>query len=117
MQKFNKTISLPAKALALVGYDNRVRLFWTLVTVSLLSLFVYIYAINATARHIADRQNRERQITKISADLNSLEFAYIELKNNVTLELAYEYGFREAKSPLFVSRARPVSLTINTLNR
>ena len=107
MQKFNKTISL----------DNRVRFFWTLVTVSVLSLAIYIYAINATARNIVVRQSLERQIAGTSASLDSLEFAYIELKNNITIELAYLYGFSEVRNPLYISRTNRASLSFNTLRR
>lgn len=112
-----KTISLSAKALASAGYEHRVRFFWVLVIVSLLSLCIYIYTINALARNIALRQDLERQIAEISINLDSLEFAYIELRNNVTMELAYYYGFREAKSPLYVSRIRNAPLSFNTFNR
>lgn len=108
-----KTISISSP----IGYSYRVRLFWILVAVSLISFCLYIYAINVTARNIAAGQESERQIAKISAGLDSLEFAYIELKNNVTMELAKAYGFNEVKSPLFVSRTRAASLSFNTLNR
>lgn len=117
MQKFNKTISLPAKALASAGYHSRVRFFWVLVAISILSLSVYVYAINTIARNIATRQDLEGQIVKMRAGLDSLEFAFIELKNNITIELAYDYGFKEVKTPLYVSRARPASLSFNTLSR
>lgn len=100
-----------------ISYDHRARLFWILMMVSVLSLLAYIYAIHATARNIATRQNLERQMAKISTNLGSLEFSYIELKNSVTLELAYQHGFREVKSPLYVSRARTAPLSFNTLKR
>ncbi|MDO8590188.1 MAG: hypothetical protein Q7R69_02855 [bacterium] len=100
-----------------ISYDHRARVFWILVAISILSLFAYIYAIHATARNIATRQNLERQMAKISANLGSLEFDYIELKNNVSLELAYQHGFREAKKPLYVSRTSVTSLSFNTLSR
>jgi len=100
----------------IISYDTRVRFFWTLVTFSIISLCVYMYAISATARNIAVRQGLERQIAHISTSLDSLEFTYIGLKNNVTLELAYQHGFREVKNPLYVSR-RLTSLSFNTLSR
>ncbi|KKW01672.1 MAG: hypothetical protein UY36_C0018G0004 [Parcubacteria group bacterium GW2011_GWA1_49_11] len=100
-----------------MGYYNRVRLFWVLAAISVLSLGIYVYAINTIARNIAARQDLERQMIKVSADLDSLEFAYIGLKNNITIELARNYGFEEAKSPLYVSRARSSSLSFNTLSR
>lgn len=107
MSKKTKTIS----------YDQRTHFFWTLVIISMLSLFIYIYAVNATARNIAMRQDLERQLTNMSVNFSALEFAYIELKNNITIELAYNHGFREVKSPLYILRAYAPSLSFNTLNR
>ncbi|KKQ83590.1 MAG: hypothetical protein UT07_C0002G0002 [Parcubacteria group bacterium GW2011_GWB1_38_8] len=100
-----------------ISYEHRIHLFWTFITISILSLSFYIYAINAAARHIAERQDLEKQIAEIETNLNSLEFAYIELKNNVTIELAYQYGFREARVPLYVSRTSPASLSFNTSDK
>ena len=113
MSNKTRTISIPTHA----GYDHRVCFFWILSALSMLSLSVYVYAINATARNIAIRQDLERQVAHISADLDSLEFAYIELKNNITIELALQHGFREVKSPLYISRLRPAPLSFNTLDR
>lgn len=100
-----------------ISYENRVRFFWTLAAICLALLFVYIYSINATARNIAERQSWERQMARINSELNSLEFTYIELKNDVTLELAHQYGFREARNPLYVSRTQNSSLSYNTPER
>jgi len=116
--RFNENqLSLPFGRAISAEYDNRVRFFWALVGVSILSLFVYIYAINSTARLVAVRQNLEREMRETSAGLNSLEFSLIELKNEVTLELAHAYGFREVENPLYVSRRSPESLTLNTVSR
>jgi len=101
----------------IISYDQRVRLFWGLVAISIISLSVYIYAVNAIARNIAIKQDYEREMARISSDFNSLEFAYIELRNNVTMELAYQQGFQEVKSPLYVSRAYSPSLSFNTASR
>jgi len=100
-----------------ISYQDRVRFFWIMSAISILSLFVYIYAINVTTRNAALGQNLERQMGRAGAELDSLEFAYIKLKNNVTLELAYERGFKETKNPLYVSRRPNASLSFNTLNR
>lgn len=100
-----------------ISYDNRVRFFWIMVVVSILSLSIYVYAVNATARNIVVRRDLEKQITSVSSSLNSLEFAYIELRNNITIELAYLYGFKEVRNPLYISRTNPASLSYNTLRR
>lgn len=83
-----------------------------------MSLFVYIYAVNSISRNIATRQSLERQAGIISTNLDALEFSYIELQNNVTIELAHNYGFKEVDKPLYVSRTNPeTSLSFNTINR
>ena len=118
--KFNTNqLSLPfsnksGRALAI---EDRQKAFWFLVSVSLCSLLVYVYAINAAAHHIAVRQNLEREVAETNARLSSLEFATIELKNSVTIETAHEYGFTEVKEPLYVSRGSAESLTLNTVAR
>lgn len=101
----------------IISYNRRVYLFWILVFISIISLSVYIYAVNAIARNIAVKQDMERQITNMTNDFNSLEFAYIELRNNVTMELAYQHGFQEVKSPLYISRIHPQALSFNTPSR
>ena len=100
-----------------ISYDNRVRLFWGLVSICILSLVLYVYAVNATARNIAVIQGLEKEVARASGSLSSLEFAYIELKNNVTLDLAYQYGFKEEKQPLYISRTKASTLSFNTLGR
>ena len=86
-----------------------------LAVVSLMSFSIYIYAIHAIARNIVVRQGLEKQIAEVSTKLDLLEYSYIELKNDVTIELAYLHGFQEVKDPLYVSRSRNTSLSFNTL--
>ena len=111
------TLPLGERGSIAISYDHRARFFLVLATISILSFVAYIYAINATARNVAVRQDLERQIADIATDLDSLEFSYIELKNNVTMELAYQYGFSEVRNPLYVSRTRPTALSFNTPNQ
>src|SRR3990167_5200928 len=87
-----------------ISYDSRVRFFWFLAGISVCSLAIYMYAIEATARNVALRENLETRVIEAEGKLSSLEFAYIELKNNVSMELAHQYGFQEVRSPLYVSR-------------
>ena len=98
-----------------ITYDNRARLFWIMAIISVLSLFVYVYGINATARSIVIRQDLEKQVNTVSTDLDSLEFTYIKLKNDITMDLAYHYGLKEVKNPLYISRTNRASLSFNTL--
>lgn len=97
-----------------LSLEARQKAFWFLVSVSVFSLFIYVYAVNATAHHIATRQNLEREVAQVEGRLSSLEFASIALKNSITIETAREYGFAEVKEPLYVSRDSFNSLTLNT---
>lgn len=97
-----------------MAYEDRQRYFWFLASVALCSLCVYVYAINSAAHNIALRQNLEREVAETSMRLSTLEFASIELKNDITIETAHEYGFAEVKEPLYVSRNSSDSLTLNT---
>ncbi len=112
----NKTLPLPFTSVSrpfifkllrdktLANYDTRVRFFWLLVGVAIMSLATYIYAITFTAKNVGERQALENEVARITADLNTLEFKHIELENKITLELAHEYGFSETKAPLYISR-------------
>lgn len=97
--------------------EDRQRFFWFLAGICFFSLILYIYAIEATARNVALRANLETRVAEANGQLSSLEFAYIELKNNVSIELARSYGFEEVGSPLYVSRSTANSLTLNTESR
>jgi hypothetical protein len=118
--RFNEnqlTLPLDQIRTQVLSYEGRVRVFWALCFVSLGSLILYIYAINATAHNIALRQELEKEVAQISVNLSSIEFDSIEMKNAITIETAHQYGFAEVKEPLYVTRDSADSLTLNTSSR
>lgn len=119
--KFNHnqlTIPFGDKSQIALSIDGRERFFWFLVSVSVFSLLIYVYAINAAAHHIAVRQNLESEVTALNSSLGSLEFDSIALKNAITMEVASIYGFEEVREPLYVSRNSPATaLTLNTVQQ
>ncbi|MDO8565147.1 MAG: hypothetical protein Q7R67_00775 [bacterium] len=105
------------RAVAL-SLESRQRFFWLTVSISVFSLLAYIYGIYATAHHIAVRAHLEEQVANIESKLGALEFAYIGLKNNVSMDTAHQFGFKDVRTPLYVSRdAHTDSLTLNTIKR
>ena len=96
-----------------ISYDVRIRLFRILVAAICISVLLYVYAIQATTRHIAQRKDLEKSITALSAKTGTFEFTYIELKNKITLETAAQHGLAEVATPLYVSRSQ-TSLTMAT---
>lgn len=96
-----------------IAYDTRVRAFWTLAAISIIFVSIYILSIHLTIRNTAARQALAIQATELSARQGSLEFAYIGLKNQVSMEVARAHGFREVSSPTYISRSGVNSLTYN----
>lgn len=95
------------------SFDTRVRVFWTLAFMAALSLVMYVYGVNATVRNTVARQNLEAEAANISTHLGEMEFAYIGLKNRVSLEIAYERGYQNVASPTFISKNSSRSLSFN----
>ena len=100
-----------------ISYDNRTRVFWFLILVLVFLTFTHVYVVSSTTKNVARRQMLEKEVLNMTVQQSSLEFAYIQLKNEINIELAQEIGFKEAKNPTFVSRATSDSLGIFTLNR
>ena len=96
-----------------ISWDARVRTFWTLVSICVLCLILYIYAVNVTIRNTVARQDLEGEVAQLAVEQSSLEFAYIERKHNINIEVAHAYGFRDT-APLYVSRTSATALVLNT---
>lgn len=99
-----------------LSFDTRVRIFWTLVSICFISSILYIYAVTSTVSNTVSRQALEHEVGTMAARIGEMEFTYIGLKNSVTLATAYEHGFKDVSSPVYVSRLDDGSLSIN-LNR
>lgn len=105
------------KTIGIFNYslENRVSIFWILLTIFTLSFVAYIYGINALSRSVALRQSLERESMMLASDLATLEFEYISLKNKITIDLAKERGFDEVSKPLYIAKAKTVpTLSLNT---
>lgn len=97
-----------------ISYDVRIRAFWTLVAICILSLAVYMYAVNMTIRNTALRQELEAEVSQLAIEQGALEFAYIKKSQEISLDLAYEYGFKDVAEPQYVSRTNASALTLHT---
>lgn len=99
-----------------ISEDTRARVFWLLATALVCLVFVHVFAVGSTTRNIALRQELEKEVLSLGAEIGTLEFANIEQKNAINLELALSRGFFETKNPTYVSRTYE-SLGKLTLNR
>ncbi|MBX4199939.1 hypothetical protein KW790_00545 [Candidatus Parcubacteria bacterium] len=84
------------------------------MSATLLSLVIYIYAVNSAVRNTVARKDLESRIALVSTHLSEMEFKYISLKNKVDLKLALNRGFKEVTTPVFISRSSSRSLSFNT---
>lgn len=97
-----------------ISYDTRVHIFWALVTSCFLLLSIYIYALYATIGNTVARQELESHVASLNSEQSRLEFEYITKKSSLDIDLAYQYGLKDARTPLYVSRATNSTLTLNT---
>lgn len=97
-----------------LSFDTRVRTFWMLIVLSIISLALYMYGVKATVYNTVARQQLETEVSNISTHIGEMEFAYIGLKNKVSLEVAYARGYLDVTAPTYISRAAAHSLSMNT---
>ncbi len=99
-----------------LSIETRVKFFWMLVSVCFVSSILYIYAVSTTVSNTVSRQNLEREVNTMAARIGEMEFSYIGMKNSVTLATAYMAGFKDVSDPVYISRTKASSLSVN-LNR
>lgn len=78
--------------------------FWILSTFLILNLFFYFYCVCGVVVDIVQRQTLENKITALDQNIISLESNYLKIKNNITLELAQELGFKVINNTKIVTR-------------
>ncbi|MEK7644797.1 MAG: hypothetical protein AAB391_00530 [Patescibacteria group bacterium] len=107
---------------AIIYHTNQLtknELFIQRVCIAVLALIFcsalsYGYMINATIGNVVARQKAQSSITKLSAELATLETTHLQLKNNIGPSLAVQLGFVDVADPHFVSYNQSQSLSLNT---
>ncbi len=89
------------------------RIFFILATCLLFSAVFYTHFLNQTVINVVEREKKESEITNLFSEIGTLEFQYIQSKNDLSLEYAKELGFVESPTIIFVSRAKDTSLSFN----
>ncbi len=81
-----------------------------LSVVSLISVILYMWAVNLTVRNVVKREALETEMSALTNKISELEFVYIRKKNSITLEYAATLGFVPASETKFVSRKSSVAI-------
>lgn len=76
--------------------NNRRALFLRAGSVLVLLVIAYLYFINSMVFNAVARQKLVSEINTLQTQVVALETEYFSLSNNITLELAYNLGFRDA---------------------
>jgi hypothetical protein len=91
-------------------------IIWSLFSVFVLLLVSYGFFVSSSMANAVKRQDLSKQNISLNSEINSMEFAYLEAKNSITMELAMKEGFVASNNEKFVSVASAssnLSLSIN----
>lgn len=91
---------------------NQVTTVWALLATIVFFLGLYVYFVNVTILHTAQRQDLEEVISDTKSKISQLELSFIENNRSVTKDTARELGFTEVASVVFLKRG-DTRLTFN----
>lgn len=94
---------------------NHIFTFWSLISLIVVSVFLYGYFVNVTILHTAKRQEVEDSIIDKKTVVSQLELSLIESSRNLTKEYAYDLGFSPVGSLTFIERDIVASLSLNEI--
>ncbi len=92
-----------------ISFPQHKHIFLALFAISLISLVLYVYAINQTVRNIVLRQNTQAELSRLTSRIGEMEFTYISQQNSIGLNKAHAMGFKEISSNTYVTREPSVA--------
>ena len=87
-------------------------IIWSLFSVFVLLLVSYGFFVSSSMSNAVERQNISKENITLNSEINSMEFAYLEAKNSITMDLALKEGFIAVNNQKFVS-VTPVSTNLS----
>ena len=84
--------------------NTKKNIFRALVAVAIVSAGMYLFFMNNAVFNALERERAGREISTVSAEVADMEQSYLSLKNNITLAVAYERGFKEVSHISYVSK-------------
>lgn len=91
---------------------NQVYILWFLVAGIVALIALYIYFVNVTIFHTAERQELDESITEIKTSISQLELELIDGTREITKDYAYNLGFQEVEEVSYVSRDPSTKLSL-----
>lgn len=88
-------------------------IFYALVgSIAILSI-LYFYFINSIIFNVAAREDLEIKRTELAYDMSEREFALVNEKKKIDIELAHELGYKDDTKPQYFARGGQGSLSLN----
>lgn len=84
--------------------DNDRRIFWSLITLTGVAIFLYVYFLSISVFAVVNRRLAEREVDRLTINISVLESSYATLEKKISLELAVNMGFKEISVPRYVRR-------------
>jgi TolA-binding protein len=103
------------RAVALAVMDEKAS-YWMLVGILVSSFVLYAYLVNVTVHNVVRWQGLQTQISSLNMKLSQLEFQYISMKNDVTLDKAHALGFRDVSEPAYLSMQTAKASSLVAMN-
>jgi hypothetical protein len=100
-----------------IAINRNMYIFWALISLIVVSIFMYAYFVNATIFHTAQRQQIEDTLVDTKSKVSQLELALIESNRNVTRSYAHALGFTDTRDLVFVERDSTVSISLHEIER
>ncbi len=96
---------------------NARQLFYGAIMLLLVASFGYGYFVKETIMNVVERERVMTESRNLNSQIGDLESQYIAAKNNITINLAYEKGFKDVSSTDYISlRNVGKTLSYNTPN-
>ena len=80
------------------------KIFWAIFGLILCLFALYGYFVSKSITNVLLREEIEENMLVVNGEISRLEFAYLVQKNTVTLQFAYDMGFKDITSKEFVAR-------------
>lgn len=91
-------------------------IFWIFFSVFIFLLLSYGFMVNNTIINAVSKQKTEKDIIVLNSKVNSIESKYLDLKNDITIDLALSKGFAVNNNIKYVVSSisdQKVSLFVN----
>ncbi len=101
--------------IGLIQYKEKT-IFWSLFFISILLLSSYGFLVVKSITNGIHKDAMQKKMISLNSNVNSLEFEYLNMKNDITLSFAESHGFIAVTNTNYValsSDTRNSSLSVN----